>query len=162
MRFFIGLMGASLLVAACSQPDSAAMPGPDLAAEEEAIRAANAQWLEAAKAKDPAGEASFLAMDGVIYREHIDPIVGPGAFQTYIEQEYANNPQIDVTWTTRTIQVGKGGDLAVQTGDYHVMHLGPNGDGADEGRFVTVWKKVDGAWKVAEDIGSSTMPEPTP
>ena len=28
-----------------------------------------------------------------------------------------------------------------------------------QGRFVTVWKKVGSEWKVAHDIGSTTMPE---
>ena len=36
------------------------------------------------------------------------------------------------------------------------------GNGEDKGRFVTVWKKVNGEWKVAHDIGSTTMPEPPP
>jgi ketosteroid isomerase-like protein len=35
----------------------------------------------------------------------------------------------------------------------------PKGDREDKGRFVTVWKKVNGEWKVAHDIGSTTMPE---
>jgi hypothetical protein len=40
--------------------------------------------------------------------------------------------------------------------------LGPKGEGSDTGKFVTVWKKVDGAWKVMYDLGNSTVPLPTP
>ena len=160
MRFLVGLMGACFLFTACSQADSAT-PKPDLASEEQAIRAADAQWMEAVKAKDPAAEAALFASDGLAYREHVDPM-NPDAFQAYSAKEYADNPEIEVTWTTDNIQMAESGDLAVQTGEFHVMHLGPKGDGEDKGRFVTVWKKTNGEWKVAHDIGSTTMPEPAP
>jgi ketosteroid isomerase-like protein len=52
--------------------------------------------------------------------------------------------------------------LAIQTGEYHVTGMGPKGNGEDKGRFLTVWKKVDGEWKVAYDMGSTTTPEPPP
>ena len=159
MRFLIGLVGACLLFAACSQTDSATTTQPDLAAEEAAIRAADARWMEAVKAKDSAAEAALFASDGLAYREHVEPM-GPDAFQAYSVKEYADNPQIEVTWRTNNIQIAESGDLAVQTGEFHVMHLGPKGDAEDKGRFVTVWKKTNGEWKVAHDIGSTTMPEP--
>jgi len=50
--------------------------------------------------------------------------------------------------------------MAIQTGEYHFSGLGPKGDVEDKGRFLTVWKKVGGNWKVAHDIGSTTMPAP--
>ena len=156
MRFLVGLMGACLLFTACSQAETTK---PDLAAEEQAIRAADGRWMEAAKARDAAAGAALIASDGLVYREHNDPM-GPEAFQTFTAKEFADNPQMEITWTTDKIQMAESGDLAVQTGEYHVMHLGPKGDGEDKGRFVTVWKKTGGEWKVAQDIGSTTMPEP--
>jgi len=56
--------------------------------------------------------------------------------------------------------MAESGDLAIQTGEYHLTSLGPKADGDDKGRFVTVWKKVNGEWKVAHDIGSTTSPDP--
>jgi hypothetical protein len=55
--------------------------------------------------------------------------------------------------------ISEASDVAIQTGEYHLTALGPNGDGEDKGRFVTVWKKVNGEWKAAPDINSTTMPE---
>jgi len=43
----------------------------------------------------------------------------------------------------------------------HVTGLGPKGAGEDRSRFVTVWKLVNAEWKVAHDIGSTTMPDTT-
>jgi len=148
-----------VLVAACAQPaPPAPAPKPDLAAEEKAIRDMDARWLQAAQARDAAGEAVLFANDGVAYREHVDPLVGPAAFQAYEAKFQTDNPKASVMWTTDAVQVASSGDLAIQTGGYHFTGLGPKGDAEDKGRFVTVWKKTNGEWKVAHDIGLTTMP----
>lgn len=94
------------------------------------------------------------------YREHNDPIVGPTAVQQYVTKNNADNPKSTVTWTTDAIRFAESADMAIQTGEYHFSGLGPKGDVEDKGRFLTVWKKVGGNWKVAHDIGSTTMPAP--
>lgn len=151
-----------LLVIACSPSAPAPASKPDLSAEEKAIRDVDASWLKAAQARDAAGEAAIFASDGVAYREHVDPLVGPAAFQTWDTKLYADNPRQTTNWTTESIQIADSGELAIQTGQYHVTGIGANGDREDTGRFVTVWKKVGGEWKVAHDIGSTTMPEVPP
>jgi len=150
------------LLPACSEPAPASAPKPDLAKEEQAIRQADANWLKAAEARDARAEAVVFASDGAAYREHVDPLVGPAAFEAWDAKQYAENPKQIGTWTTENIQISESGDLAIQTGQYHVTGAGPKGEGEDKGRFVTVWKKVDGQWKVAHDIGSTTMPMPKP
>jgi len=160
MRLIMVTTGFLLLwTTACSQPTPAPAPKPDITAEETAIRDSDARWLKAAQVRDAAGEAALFASDGVAYREHVEPLVGPAAFQAWAAKDYADNPNQNITWTTNSLEVAESGDLAVQTGEYHLTGLGPKGEGEDRGRFVTVWKKVEGAWKVAYDIGSTTMPE---
>ena len=147
------------LFAACSQPAPSSAPKPDLTIEEKAIRDMDARWLKAAQARDAAGEAAMFASDGVAYREHVDPLVGPAAFQAWDTKQYTDNPKQISSWSTDSISITDSGDLAIQTGEYHVTGIGQKGDREDKGRFVTVWKKVGGEWKVAHDIGSTTMPE---
>jgi uncharacterized protein (TIGR02246 family) len=147
------------LIAACSQSAPAPASKPDLAGEEKAIRDIDARWLKAAQSRDPSGEAAVFANDGVAYREHVDPLVGPAAYQAFETKFFADNPKVNGAWTTDAIRLAESGDLAIQTGEFHNTALGPKGDRADKGRFVTVWKKVNGEWKVAHDIGSTTMPE---
>ena len=101
-----------------------------------------------------------MASDAMVFREHVDPIAGPTAYQAFEEAFFKDNPKYAGGWTTDTITVAKSGDLAVQTGTFTATGLGPKGDGRDTGKFVTVWKKVDGAWKVANDVSATTMPEP--
>ena len=159
----VAVLGLTSLLAACSPPPAPAVPEvatkPDLAAEERAIREADARWLKAAQAKDVVGEAAVIAPDGVVYHAHNQPIVGPAAVQAFNTKFRAENPKGNVTWTTTAIHVADAGDMAVQTGEVHVTGLGPKGDREDKSVFVTVWKKVNGEWKVAHDIGSTTMPE---
>jgi uncharacterized protein (TIGR02246 family) len=150
-----------VLATACAAPPPPAPPAPDLAAAEAAIRAADARWLKAAQSRDAAGEAALFAADGIAYRAHNEPMVGPAAFQAYSEKNNAENPKATVNWTTDRIVVAASGDLAVQTGSAHVTGLGAKGAGEDRSRFVTVWKLVNGEWKVAHDIGSTTMPDTT-
>ena len=148
-----------ILVLACSQSTPAPGSRPDFAAEEKAIREADARWLKAAQARDAAGEAAIFASDGVAYREHVDPLIGPAAFQTWGAKVYGENPRQTTAWTTESIHIADSGDLAIETGEYHTTGIVANGEREDKGRFVTVWKKVGGEWKVAHDIGSTTMPE---
>ena len=149
-----------VLLAACSPPGPPATPKPDLAAEEKAIREADAAWLQATQARDAAREATTFASDGIAYREHVDPLIGPAAYQAFETKFWADNPKANLTWTTDAINVVASGDVAIQTGVFQIAGLGPKGDVEDKGRFVTVWKKINGDWKVAHDIGLTTMPLP--
>jgi ketosteroid isomerase-like protein len=56
--------------------------------------------------------------------------------------------------------VADSGDWAVQTGQFTVTGLGPAGGGTDSGRFMTIWTKSGGAWKVLQDTSVSTSPAP--
>jgi ketosteroid isomerase-like protein len=148
------------LTSACAQPAPApppAAPTVDLAAEERALRAADAAWLKAAQAKDVAGEVSVLAPGATVIRQN-QPAMDAAAFQAYITKDYAENPKLAANWTTDSIRMATSGEWAVQTGQYTATGLGAKGDGSDSGRFVTIWTKTGGAWKVQQDTSVSTMP----
>jgi ketosteroid isomerase-like protein len=151
MKFWLVVLG--LIVAACAAPSPTPAPGPDLAAEERAIRAADSTWLAAAVRHDAAGEAALFSDDAIAYRDQADPITGPAAYQTYLAQYYVDNPQVATNWVTRSITVAASGDLAVQTGTFTEANAGAKGDVTRQNNFVTVWKKVNGQWRVAIDIG---------
>jgi ketosteroid isomerase-like protein len=149
MKSRLAILG--LLVVACASPSPTPAPGPDLAAEERAIRAADSTWLAAAVAHDAAAEARMFADDGAAYRDQADPIVGPAAYQAYSAKYYVDNPKVAANWATRSITIAASGDLAVQTGTFTETNAGPKGDTTRRANFVTVWKKVNGEWKVAID-----------
>ena len=162
--FYMGILAVVLIGSACAPAAPAPPPAPakpDLAAEERAIRGQDATWMKAAQARDAAAEAAILAPDGIVIRSNTAAL-DAAAYQTYETKFFADNPKVVSNWTTDSIQVNDSGDWAVQTGTYILSGLGPQGDAADTGKFVTRWKKVSGTWKVAQDISVSTTPLPAP
>jgi uncharacterized protein (TIGR02246 family) len=58
-----------------------------------------------------------------------------------------------------TVEIETMGDLAAEVGTY-VLSL-KDGKAADHGKYVVVWKKVNGQWKLHRDIwNSSVAPAP--
>lgn len=165
MRLLATIGALSFLAAACAQPAPpaapAAAPTPDLAAEARAIRDADARWLKIAQARDAAGEAAMFAADGVAVRQGAE-FTGPAAIEAYTAQDYSLNPKSQTTWTTDTLRVAESGEMAVQTGQTHTVNTGPKGDGEARARFVTLWRKINGEWKVAYDMSAPIVAAPPP
>ncbi len=157
----LSLLAAGLLVAGCAKkeeppaaPAEPAAPAVDVAAEEQAIRNRSAEWMNFANAKDIASVVkvyspeAVTAYDGTVQR-------GVAEIQAGAEKGAKDNPNSVIAWSTTGVRVAASGDLAVETGN---ITLDPDGDAgkkpATTGVFVTVWEKVDGAWRVAFDAGT--------
>ena len=153
--FFVFL--AIFFLAACAAPP-AEEPGVDVAAEAQAIRDASAAWLQALQARDGAMIDGFFAADiTTIFDGEIHE--GLAEVQAAREKEWASQPDFTVTWTTTAVEVAASGDLAYERG-----HWTSDPDGAGEapeehGEYLTVWKKIDGQWKVLHDAGTKVAPE---
>ena len=131
----------------------------DIKADEQAIRSISMKWLELAKKHDIAGLTALFANDGVIYREHQEPAVGLGGIQVQITKDFKDNPKLVTNWTTDHVTISASGDLAVEYGSWNDTGRGPEGTGSDNGRFVTVYRKVNGIWKISSDFSLSTRAE---
>jgi ketosteroid isomerase-like protein len=112
-------------------------------------------WLATMQAKNFAAAASYFAADGMKFLDRQDPLVGPAAIQAYFEADAAKMPNASMSWTTDNVVVAASGDMAVETGNWVYSNEGKE---IDRGKFVTNWRKVEGAWKVSTDIGASTVP----
>jgi uncharacterized protein (TIGR02246 family) len=143
-------------LAGCSRPPQP----PDVAAEEQAIRNLAARWQKALLERDAAGQAAMFAPDGIEYHDRQEPLVGPAAILAWESKAASNHPKAVITTTTNEIRIAASGDLAVQSGDGRITGLGANGEdhSVRTQRFVTVWRKVNGEWKVAHDIAVDTTP----
>ena len=133
---------------------------PDRAADEQAIRELAAKWQKALLARDPVTQAGMFAADGVSYHDGQEPLVGPAAILAWESRSAKNHPKAKITSTTDRIEIAASGDLAVQTGEGQLTSLGENGEDekVHRQRFVTVWKKVNGEWKVAHDMAVNITP----
>lgn len=142
-------------IGAVSTPGSSAS-----SADDTAIRGLAARWQKALLARDADGQASMFADDGVSYHDGQEPLVGPAAIRAWESRSTGAHPKAIITSTTDAIHISASGDLAVQTGEGRLTNLGENGEDhkVHRQRFVTVWKKVNGQWKVAHDIAVNVTP----
>jgi uncharacterized protein (TIGR02246 family) len=131
----------------------------DLKAEEQAIRSISMKWLELVKNHDAAGIATLFANDGIEYNENEEPSIGPVAIQKSFTQTQQQNPKEVVNWTTDRVEIAASGDLAIEYGSWTDTGQGLNGTGTDHGKYITVYRKVNGIWKVVADIENSTKPK---
>src|SRR5712671_3207600 len=87
-QLFLALVLTALLVG-CAQPapsesKSAAPAKVDLAEAEAAVRAADAQWLAAAKSRDTDKTVAFWADDASIMMPGAPPVTGKTAIKDYV------------------------------------------------------------------------------
>jgi uncharacterized protein (TIGR02246 family) len=159
MRMLVTAMVAGIVLAGCAakKDEAPAAPVIDLAAEEQAVRTRSAEWLAASQAKDIAGTMTVFAPDAVTMFDG-EIRRGTSEIQAGIEKEQAEAPDSQTNWTTSAVTVAASGDLAWETGDLTTDDDGAGPRPAKSGAFSTVWKKVDGAWRVIADAG--TMVEP--
>ena len=55
-----------------------------------------------------------------------------------------------------TLEILGRGDVVSEVGSYE-LH-GPDGQEMDHGKYVVVWKKEGGGWKLHRDIFNTSMP----
>jgi uncharacterized protein (TIGR02246 family) len=147
-----------IMLTACSN-QQAGKQKVDLNAEEQAIRSISMKWLEFEKNSDAASSAALFADDGIAYSANIEPAVGPAAIEEAFAKSREKNPGLVVDWATDRVEVAASGDLAVEYGSYKVSSPEQDASQEDYGKYVTVYRKVNGTWKVAADIGTSTKPK---
>jgi uncharacterized protein (TIGR02246 family) len=163
MNWLRSLSAISLCVAltGCAQqpPQSSSQKPVDLAAEETAIRATDAQW-QAAKDGDKA--LSFWTDDATLVMPGTPPVAGKAAIKSYVAGA-KSSPGFSITWVTDKIVVSPSGDMAYNTGTNKVTFKTPDGKlVTTNNNVVVIWKKQpDGSWKSVIDISTpGAMPSP--
>lgn len=160
----ISLAASALLVSSCgSGKETATATSPQAAAsaksasEEQAIRGQVERWLQLIKSKDAAAIAQMYAEDGAF----MPPNAAIGKGRPAIEKNWAGmmaTPGFDLTFAPEQIVLSSSGDMALDRGTYRLT-VAPNGTKqVDTGKYVVVWRKIDGEWKAAADIINSDLP----
>jgi uncharacterized protein (TIGR02246 family) len=145
------LAALTLVLSGCG---AASNPEVDLAAEEAALRQADEQFAAAASAKDMDALMSFYAPDAVMMMPNAPAVTGVGGIRDMYNQFL---PTTSMSWSPAQVIVARAGDMAVTRGSFHMTLQTPAGPVEDRGKYLTVWKKVDGQWKVAFDAGNTDL-----
>ncbi|MEZ4239910.1 MAG: DUF4440 domain-containing protein [Myxococcota bacterium] len=133
----------------------------DAAAERAAVEAAEEAWGAAVEAHDVDAVIAFFEADGLSMPPDGPVVQGEDARRAWLTALFAA-PDFDSTWETGRIDISAAGDYALSIGTTsHAAGTDAQGQPLRrEGKYVTVWHKVDGEWKVAADIWNASAPTP--
>jgi ketosteroid isomerase-like protein len=156
--FVIGIIFCLAVIgSACAQHHKT--PSVDLAREEQAIRDISMKWLEFANAHDISGKVALFADNCVIYRQNQEPAAGKAAITAlFTQEERDRHPKSVFKWAADRIEMAASGDLAVEYGTWSESNAGMDGTEEIHGKYVTVYRKVNGVWKIISDNSITTKP----
>jgi len=72
------------------------------------------------------------------------------------------SPGLSLSFGPTAVRIAHASDMAYEIGTYTMGLDAPGGRVEDEGKYVVVWTRVGGDWKVAADIFNSNRPAPAP
>jgi hypothetical protein len=122
--------GPGLLVSLCRTGllSCFSTPRVDVRGEADAIRRLSTEWLAAEVSKDVEGAVAMYADDAVELPSNTPMVVGKEAIRTWYKG-WLPDSALSVTFATE-----------------------------DVGKYLTVWKRVGGKWKVLADMNASDQP----
>jgi len=145
---------AFVLVCAAAVPVA---PARAQQTDEQVIRAIDSTWLAAFAARDTVRIGTLYVTEAVGSYPNQPIARGVPA----IVHSYAGllaMPAVRMTAAPTMVTVSKSGDLATSTGTYHLTFNGQQGPVVDSGSYVEVFQKVNGQWRIANEVVTSAAP----
>jgi ketosteroid isomerase-like protein len=128
----------------------------DLQAEEQQIRQFTQEWYDAENRDDLDAIMPFIAEESVLQMPGMPMIEGKEAQRSLMAMLLES--MVSITSGPMTIVVSESGDIAYQYGTSTAIIKGPDGEFEDPEKYLFVWKKIDGEWKVVAGTFSSDKP----
>jgi ketosteroid isomerase-like protein len=123
-----------------------------------AIRNIEDQWVAAIKAKDIDKIVSFCSPDIVIMDANVPISVGHQAVRKSYSSPADATTSISHSETVDALEVSASGDLAYTRGTAQQSRNTPNGIINESIKWVSIYKKINGEWKVIVNIWNSDKP----
>ena len=121
----------------------------------DAIAAANEDFMATFNQGDAAGLAALYTERGQLLPPNSDFLTGRRAIQAFWQGAMdmgIKSVKLEI------VEVEGHGDTAIEVSKYTLQGLG--GKPLDTGKYIVIWKQVDGQWKLHRDIFNSSMPAP--
>ncbi len=154
--------GSAVLLLLALAPACATTPRVDARSEEDAIRELDKRWVRAFAAGDVGAVVDMYASDGMV----MAPNAPPGKEKAGLTAAYTDmmrkENNLSLTFEPTQITVAAAGDMAHDIGTYRLSMDTPGGRINDNGKYITLWKKVAGQWKVAADMFNTDLPMQPP
>lgn len=125
----------------------------DEGADYSTLEQTTAAWEEAFNAGDAARIADMYTPRARIMPPNAESAEGRAAIQAHLEQMVASGIKVRLTQT----DLAGDGDFAYKTGVYEIL---AGEEVVDRGKYLEVWKRLDGEWQMHRDIWNTSMPQP--
>jgi len=112
-------------------------------------------WIERYELHDAAGLAALYTEDAQLLPPDAEIVSGRAAIQEFYARE---NPPGSAEVEIATVETLVFGDHAYRQGSFRLKGPG-DGDGV-AGKFIELWKKVEGKWLIHREIWSANAPRP--
>jgi uncharacterized protein (TIGR02246 family) len=142
------LTAVGLLTLALALPLPAFAQTGDLSAQ---IAKVGQAWEKAYNAGDAAAVTALYTKDAKVMAPEAEPASGTKAIQAFFAADIAQGAKNTLTQG----DVVGFGDYALETGGW--VATTADGKHLDHGPYMTLYKKVDGGWKIYRDTWNSSM-----
>ncbi len=119
------------------------------------IEAANQEFVAALARGDAAAVAGAYTPNAQMFPANSNLVSGRAAIEK-LWQEWITAGITNLT--LEAVEVEGFGDTAYEVGKYTMP--GKDGKLLDEGKYVVIWKRDQGKWKLHRDIWTTNMPAP--
>ncbi len=133
-----------------SQDAAVAEAAVDTAAEAAAIMALQQEWSAKFQEQDLEWIVNLHTADGRQFPPDAEPVVGHEALRAQWEAMFA----LEGSWESTEAHVSAAGDMAYDFGAATIN----SPDGPMPFKYLVVWVREDGQWKVAVDMFSPNQP----
>ena len=120
--------------------------------DEQKIRELDKAWSQAAADKDLDKTVSYYADDASVLPFNAPIATGKDQIRQ-VWQHLMSSPGFSLSFAPSKIDVAKSGDGAYEIGTFQLKTNDPKGNAiTTDGKYVVVWKKINGHWKAEADI----------
>ena len=127
------------------------MPATASSPVRDAITAANRRFMDSFRAQDAAALAALYTSSGSVLPPRAAAAEGPVAVQRFWEEVF----RLGIAEATlESLEVEGGDRFAYEVGRYAMMTS--DGQTADEGKYVVIWKRDGDRWMIHRDIWNTS------
>ncbi len=117
------------------------------------IDAANQEFMAAFGRQDASGMAGLYTAGGQLLPTNSDFVTGTDSIRAFWQGAFDMGLKQAVL---DTVELDGRGDTAIEVGRYRLLTAGDAV--ADEGKYIVIWKRDAGAWKLHRDVWNTSRP----
>ena len=158
-KLWLGAIALASLLVGCT-PAPAPTPPDTREADAQAIRATEANWMQAFTSKDADKVAAFYTEDASLLLPDAPVIHGRTGIAAAFKPMLADQ-NFSLTFASSRVQAARSSDLAYSEGSFTMTVTAPKSKKVltEKGKYVTVFQKQpDGSWLAVSDILNEDAP----